>query len=107
MTKAYDMENLQHNDCTYSECTRLIKNGMSLEEAKAYIEKLKAKIDDLTRQVEHYKMLAEERNKYIIVTEVDPYTNAIDEFYIDADSVKCSWRMIRKLRERLYKLQYD
>lgn len=144
MTKAYDMENLQHNDCTYSECIRLIKNGisekflepknikwidsdgytcstwrigykekeedkagMSLEEAKAYIEKLKAKIDDLTRQVEHYKMLAEERNKYIIVTEVDPYTNTIDEFYIDADSVKCSWRMIRKLRERLYNLQYD
>ena len=29
MTKAYDMENLQHNDCTYSECTRLIKNGIS------------------------------------------------------------------------------
>lgn len=53
---------------------------MSLEEAKAYIEKLKAKIDDLTRQVEHYKMLAEERNKYIIVTEVDPYTKLLMSF---------------------------
>ena len=29
MTKAYDMENLQHNDCSYSECIRLIKNGIS------------------------------------------------------------------------------
>jgi len=29
MTKAYDMESLHHNDCTYSECIRLIKNGIS------------------------------------------------------------------------------
>ena len=29
MTKAYDMENLQHNDCSYNECIRLIKNGIS------------------------------------------------------------------------------
>ena len=29
MTKAYDMENLQHNDCSYTECVRLIKNGIS------------------------------------------------------------------------------
>lgn len=70
-----------------------------------YIEKLKAKIDHLTRQVEHYKMLAKERNKYIIVTEVDPDTRTIEEFYIDADSVKCSWRMIRELREKLDRLQ--
>lgn len=66
-----------------------------------YIEKLKSKIDHLTRQVEHYKMLAQERSKYIIVTEVDPDTRTIEEFYIDADSVKCSWRMIRELREKL------
>lgn len=65
-----------------------------------YIEKLKTKIDHLTRQAEHYKMLAQERNKYIIVTEVDPDTRTIEEFYIDADSVKCSWRMIRELREK-------
>lgn len=29
MTKAYDMESLQHNDCSYNQCIRLIKNGIS------------------------------------------------------------------------------
>lgn len=29
MTKAYDIGNFEHNDCSYTECIRLIKNGIS------------------------------------------------------------------------------
>ena len=66
-----------------------------------YINKLKARIEHLTKQVAHYKMLAQERNKYIIVTEIDPESRTVEEFYIDADSVRSSWQMIRNLRDEL------
>ena len=71
----------------------------------SYINKLKARIDQLTCQVEHYKMLAQERNKYIIVTEIDPDSRTIEEFYIDAESVRCAWKMIRDLREQIERMQ--
>lgn len=66
-----------------------------------YINKLKARIEHLTKQAAHYKMLAQERNKYIIVTEIDPESRTVEEFYIDADSVRSSWQMIRNLRDEL------
>ena len=75
--------------------------GVRTVGTNTYIDKLKARIDQLTKQVAHYKMLAQERNKYITVTEIDPESRTVEEFYIDADSVRSSWQMIRNLRDEL------
>ena len=72
-----------------------------------YINKLKARIEHLTKQVAYYKMLAQERNKYIIVTEIDPESRTVEEFYIDADSVRSSWQMIRNLRDELGRVKSE
>ncbi len=28
-TKAYDLESMEHGDCSYTECVRILKNGIS------------------------------------------------------------------------------
>ena len=63
----------------------------------SYIEKLKARIDQLTCQVEHYKMLAQERNKFILITEVDPDSRTVEDFVVDAEYVRKLWKRIEEL----------
>ena len=63
----------------------------------SYIEKLKARIDQLTCQVEHYKMLAQERNKFILITEIDPDSRTVEEFVVDAEYVRKLWKRIEEL----------
>lgn len=66
----------------------------------SYITKLKARIDQAITQRDHWKQLAENRNS-IVVTEVCPESRSVEEYIIDADSVKASWRLIRGYREQI------
>ena len=63
------------------------------------IEQLKQRIDQLVIQRDHWKQLAENRNS-IVVTEVCPESRSVEEYIIDADSVRASWRLIRGYREQ-------
>lgn len=65
----------------------------------SYIAKLKARLDQAITQREHWKKLAESRNS-ILVTEVCPESRSVEEYIIDADSVRASWRLIREYREQ-------
>lgn len=62
-----------------------------------YIARLKAQLDQAIVQREHWKQLAENRNS-IVVTEVCPESRSVEEYIIDADSVRASWRLIREYR---------
>lgn len=65
----------------------------------SHIAKLKAQLDRAITQREHWKQLAENRNS-IVVTEVCPESRSVEEYVIDADSVRASWRLIRGYREQ-------
>lgn len=69
-----------------------------------YIARLKAQLDRAIIQREHWKQLAENRNS-IVVTEVCPESRSVEEYIIDADSVRASWRLIRSYREQIEALQ--
>ena len=64
------------------------------------IEQLKQRIDQLVIQRDHWKQLAENRNS-IVVTEVCPESRSVEEYIIDSDSVRASWRLIRGYREQI------
>ena len=66
----------------------------------SHIAKLKAQLDRAIIQREHWKQLAENRNS-IVVTEVCPESRSVEEYIIDADSVRASWRLIRGYREKI------
>ena len=65
-----------------------------------YIARLKAQLDKAVVQREHWKQLAANRNS-IVVTEVCPESRSVEEYIIDADSVRASWRLIRCYREQI------
>lgn len=69
-----------------------------------YIARLKAQLDQAIIQREHWKQLAGNRNS-ILVTEVCPESRSVEEYIIDADSVRASWRLIRSYREQIEALQ--
>ena len=69
-----------------------------------YIAKLKLRLDQAIIQREHWKQLAESRNS-ILVTEVCPESRSVEEYIVDADSVRASWRLIRSYREQIEALQ--
>ena len=69
-----------------------------------YITKLKAQLDQAIIQRDHWKQLAENRNS-IVVTEVCPESRSVEEYIIDADSVRASWRLIRGYREQIEALR--
>ena len=69
-----------------------------------YIAKLKLRLDQAIIQREHWKQLAENRNS-ILVTEVCPESRSVEEYIVDADSVRASWRLIRSYREQIEALQ--
>lgn len=66
----------------------------------SHIAKLKAQLNQAIIQREHWKQLAENRNS-IVVTEVCPESRSVEEYIIDADSVRASWRLIRGYREKI------
>ena len=70
----------------------------------SYVTKLKAQIDRAITQRDHWKQLAENRNS-IVVTEVCPESRSVEEYIIDADSVRASWRLIRGYREQIEALR--
>lgn len=70
------------------------------------IEQLKQRIDQLVIQRDHWKQLAENRNS-IVVTEVCPDSRSVEEYIIDADSVRASWRLIRGYREQIEALRAE
>jgi len=70
----------------------------------SYIAKLKARLDQAIIQRDHWKQLAENRNS-IVVTEVCPESRSVEEYIVDADSVRASWRLIRGYREQIEALQ--
>lgn len=70
----------------------------------SYIAKLKARLDQAIIQRDHWKQLAENRNS-IVVTEVCPESRSVEEYIIDADSVRASWRLIRGYREQIEALR--
>ena len=72
----------------------------------SYITKLKAQLDQAIIQREHWKQLAEDRNR-ILVTEVCPESRSVEEYIIDADSVRASWRLIRGYREQIEALRAE
>lgn len=69
-----------------------------------YIAKLKLRLDQAIIQRDHWKQLAESRNS-IVVTEVCPESRSVEEYIIDADSVRASWRLIRGYREQIEALR--
>lgn len=71
-----------------------------------YIAKLKLRLDQAIIQCEHWKQLAENRNS-IAVTEVCPESRSVEEYIIDADSVRASWRLIRGYREQIESLRAE
>lgn len=70
----------------------------------SYVTKLKAQLNQVIAQREHWKQLAENRNS-IVVTEVCPESRSVEEYVIDADSVRASWRLIRGYREQIEALR--
>ena len=70
----------------------------------SYVTKLKARLDQAITQRDHWKQLAENRNS-IVVTEVCPESRSVEEYVIDADSVRASWRLIRGYREQIEALR--
>ena len=72
----------------------------------SYVAKLKAQLDQAIIQREHWKQLAENRNS-ILVTEVCPESRSVEEYIIDADSVRASWRLIRGYREQIEALRAE
>lgn len=70
----------------------------------SHIAKLKAQLDQAIIQREHWKQLAENRNS-IVVTEVCPESRSVEEYIIDADSVRSAWRLIRGYREKIEALR--
>lgn len=70
----------------------------------SYIAKLKARLDQAIIQRDHWKQLAENRNS-IVVTEVCPESRSVEEYIVDADSVRASWRLIRSYREQIEALR--
>ena len=72
----------------------------------SHIAKLKAQLDRAIIQREHWKQLAENRNS-IVVTEVCPDSRSVEEYIIDADSVRSSWRLIRGYREQIEALRQE
>lgn len=72
----------------------------------SYVTKLKAQLNQVIAQREHWKQLAENRNS-IVVTEVCPESRSVEEYVIDADSVRASWRLIREYRERIDQLRTE
>ena len=71
-----------------------------------YIAKLKLRLDQAIIQRDHWKQLAENRNS-ILVTEVCPESRSVEEYVIDADSVRSSWRLIREYRAQIEALRKD
>ena len=71
-----------------------------------YIARLKAQLDQAIIQREHWKQLAENRNS-IVVTEVCPESRSVEEYTVDADSVRASWRLIRSCREQIEALRAE
>lgn len=74
----------------------------------SYITKLKAQLKQAITQRDHWKQLAENRNS-IVVTEVCPESRSVEEYIIDADSVRSAWRLIREYRAQIEALRdkYD
>ena len=72
----------------------------------SYVTKLKAQLNQAISQREHWKQLAENRNS-IVVTEVCPESRSVEEYIIDADSVRASWRLIRGYREQIEALRAE
>lgn len=72
----------------------------------SYVTKLKAQLNQAITQREHWKQLAENRNS-IVVTEVCPESRSVEEYVIDADSVRASWRLIREYREQIEALRAE
>ena len=72
----------------------------------SYVTKLKAQLDRAIIQREHWKQLAENRNS-IVVTEICPESRSVEEYIIDADSVRSAWRLIREYREQIEALRKD
>lgn len=72
----------------------------------SHIAKLKAQLDQAIIQREHWKQLAENRNS-IVVTEACPESRSVEEYIIDADSVRASWRLIRGYREQTEALRAE
>ncbi len=70
----------------------------------SYVSKLKARLDRAIIQRDHWKQLAENRNS-IVVTEVCQESRSVEEYIIDADSVRASWRLIRRHREQIEALR--
>lgn len=72
----------------------------------SYITKLKGQLDRAIIQRDHWKQLAANRNS-IVVTEVCPESRSVEEYIIDADSVRVSWRLIRGYREQIEALRAE
>lgn len=72
----------------------------------SYVTKLKAQLNQAIIQREHWKQLAKNRNS-IVVTEVCPESRSVEEYIIDADSVRASWRLIRGYREKIEALRAE
>ena len=72
----------------------------------SYITKLKAQLDQAIIQRDHWKQLAESRNS-ILVTEVCPESRSVEEYIIDTDSVRASWRLLREYREQIEALRAE
>lgn len=72
----------------------------------SYVTKLKAQLDRAIIQREHWKQLAENHNS-IVVTEICPESRSVEEYIIDADSVRSAWRLIREYREQIEALRAE
>lgn len=70
-----------------------------------YIDKLKAKIDHLTVQLNYWKMLANERNGYIIISELISDSRTVEEHVITENDVRVMWKHIDEQAQLIRELQ--
>lgn len=69
-----------------------------------YIDKLKAKIDHLTVQLNYWKMLANERNGYIIISETILDSRTVEEHVITEKDVRMMWKRIDEQAQLIQEL---
>ena len=70
-----------------------------------YIDKLKSSNDKLRIELEHWKMLAQQRNGFIVISEVDADSRKVEEYLIKEDDVRKLWKRLEEKQNLLNQLE--
>ena len=70
-----------------------------------YIDKLKSSNNKLKIELEHWKMLAQQRNGFIVISEVDADSRKVEEYWIKEDDVRKLWKRLEEKQNLLDQLE--